>query len=43
MHRTTYTKDKLSLELITSPPRKKAKTTFGSSIMIQKKMKNKPT
>jgi hypothetical protein len=33
-------KDMLSLEPITSPPRKKSKTTFGSSVNDSKKHLN---
>jgi hypothetical protein len=33
-------KDKLSRELVTSPPRKKSKTIFGSSINHSKRMRS---
>ncbi len=33
-YKIAYTRDKLSLELITSPPRKKFKTTFESLVGV---------
>jgi hypothetical protein len=32
-HRTAYTKDNLSPEPFTSPPKKKSKTTFKSQVV----------